>query len=547
MQVELHGIPQTATVHAQPLLVEGDGATLVVTIAADEQLAAASLALSPPQANPSFSAPVLATDKGASFDDVTWVSADWGTTRSLASVSLPALGRVGAVRVRLSIARGSSGWYSPPGPHSFTLADGPRMSLHASLPDTVADRVMLEFFSPTGDQESKALTLTAAPVFGFGPAARDLSVAVTSSSVSGLQREGQVFAFAGVPEREVAVPELIEALRRMDIELRGPCRIKFEIAAGAAGLVGLAWSFVIDRITSSFAGPLPGARVSRALAWDGVDEVPLARRGGPNAERYRVEALELHCQHVPVRERLAFAPDPDLLGEALGELLRPSLESAQRFELSVAGRLTGASIWARPLTAVVELEAALHADQAGAPAVKALATATLDLHNPEFAHMRPRWIDLDFAAPVDVAAGPLWLVIGCKEGELSWLIGQSESPGELRQRRNGGAWLSRVDRVPHAWALLRIRELELGEHPSPTLELVLRDRANDPDLFIPLTIDADGRVRYTAAQPVDADAAGEVLVRVRCTSPGLVHLSGLQLRWRPVLPQLSPNADVKVV
>jgi len=120
---------------------------LQLILAADEELVAASLSLrgrTLAAAEPSFSAPTLSSDAETpgSFTAVTWVSADWGSGRSLAKLSLCVLDPGAATLAQIKIARGGSGWYSPPGPLGVSLPAGVPVSL--SFPDTVADRLMVE-------------------------------------------------------------------------------------------------------------------------------------------------------------------------------------------------------------------------------------------------------------------------------------------------------------------------------------------------------------------------------------------------------------------
>jgi hypothetical protein len=224
--------------------------------------------------------------------------------------------------------------------------------------------------------------------------------------------------------------------------------------------------------------------------------------------------------------------------------LRPTLESGQRFELSTAQRLVGVSIWARALAEQVRIEATLHADDAGAPAPQALATTQVELSEPDYARQGPRWIELEFPTPVDVPAGPVWIVVGCEQGELAWFVGRPRpaAAGELRQRRNGGAWLTRADIDPQGWALVRVRALEQGELAAPMIELILRDRST-PEQTIPLSLDASGKLVWSADDPSDADAAGEVLLRVYSTVPTTLSLSELRLRHRLVDPPQDQPGD----
>lgn len=165
------------------------------------------------------------------------------------------------------------------------------------------------------------------------------------------------------------------------------------------------------------------------------------------------------------------------------------------------------------------------------------------LDEPEVARAEPRWIELEFPTVVETSAGSLWLVVGCDEGELAWLVAHTPlaAVGELRQRRHGGAWLTRATLDPQGWALLRVRALEQGQLAAPSVELVLRDRQAGPQT-VPLALDAAGRIAWTPSAPSNADAAGDIVLVVHSTVPTNVALSDLRLRHRLV----SPPPDIQI-
>lgn len=541
MQVQVKGQAKPPVATAEVLL-EGEGATIVLTLEADEELVDAQLKLTASTGPaPTFTAATIATDKGTTqggapiLASITWVSADWGTTRTLERIAIDKLQNASDTRVRLQVARGSSQWYSPPGPNTFSLTSAPAGQVFtAVLPDTVADRVMLEFFVANPVQPVLPVTLTAAPTLTFGSRARDITLKV--------QGKRQLFDVAGVVGDPVVVPELIAGLREQKQSLVGPGTITLELVAGAAGLVGLDWRFVTDAVRTTFVAN-GSASTSLSLPWNGRAEVPLFRRASKQAARARIEGLALALQHEPLRERLVLVPSDALLNEAVGELVRPAIESAQRFELAAPQQLIGASIWARPLTQRLVITASLYADASGAPAAQPLATTQVVLDEPEVARAEPRWIELEFPTVVETSAGSLWLVVGCDEGELAWLVAHTPlaAVGELRQRRHGGAWLTRATLDPQGWALLRVRALEQGQLAAPSVELVLRDRQAGPQT-VPLALDAAGRIAWTPSAPSNADAAGDIVLVVHSTVPTNVTLSDLRLRHRLV----SPPPDIQI-
>ncbi len=516
MKVRLDG-------HAQGVvLLDGEGRTLSITLDPDEALAEATLTLSRADAaTPKFSGPAFATDKGESLAAITWISADWGATRTLAGISLPSLSSAAALKIRLQIARGSSAWYSPPGPHTFELPAGPDQSLTASLPDTVADRVMLEFLT-NPQMTIQTVTLKQPPVIRFGARARDITL--------GVRGKRQLFAVDGEPAGPVEVPGLLDALRGQGVGLTEPTTIDLLLRAGAAGNLGVTWRFVADKICASFLVPDPSPTAALTLAWDGHEEVAIAvGDAGP----FDVFCVELALTHEPTRERLLLGPSkPPPTRSYLGELVRPADERGQRIELAEPGQIVGVSIWGRPLGDRVTALATLHADDGGAPASTPLTAARLESIEPEVARGGPRWIDLDFTAPVDVQAGPLWLVLGSEAGEFVWILdsGRPVGLGELRQRRNGGAWLARDAMDADRGVVLRVRARELGALPPPTAALVLRGPQGEESF--PLVADTGGTMlgaMFDAVGPFDGAS-----LRVRASVAAAVSLAGLRLRWRPV-------------
>lgn len=522
MQITIDGTPAPA-LQASPrrVAIVGEGVELVVELAADEELGEASLSLRRASGapEPSWSAPVVASDIDGSLSGITWVSLDWGETRTIEKVGV-ALTLANNLGVRVKIAKGASQWFSPPGPTMTAVPNsGSPITLTLSFPDTTADRLLIEFVEQ-GVDAFKTVSLTATPSVEFGPRARDVAIAAKRA----------IFSLPGEPLTPVEVPGLLAALREQKLALLGPTTIPLVLRAGSAGNIDLVWSFVADRLIHEFGPPISGQRAELALSWAGAVELPLFQRQGPLEPLARVLALELTLDYLPTPERLLIAPDPALLDEKLAELIRPLSDRAQRVELVEPEQLTGVSLRVRPLNAKVELLVAIHADAAGSPAASPLVEVPVSIDEPDYAGRAPRWLEVDFSTPIAVS-GSVWIVVRSLAGELSWMVGRPKPAAisTLRHRRSEGAWLERTEDL-EGWALLRLRALETGPSPPPTLELQLLTMGAPESHAIGWA----PTIRWTPASP--AAAATAIVLRVASAVPATFRAADLTLRWRAVAP-----------
>lgn len=518
--------------------LDGAGVNLVIELEADEELTDTMLALRPARtgSKPIWSAPAVDSDKDGTLADITWVSLDWHSTRTVEKVTFTLEG-ADNLAVRVKIAKGASQWFSPPGPTMSDVPNAGQTTRTLSFPDTTADRLLIEFVRQDLDA-FMAVTLLEPPIVEFGPRARDPVVAV--------QAKRAIFSLAGEPSGAIEVPKLLESLREQKLALLGPAKIPLVVRAGSAGNLDLTWRFVVDHRSHRFDLPLSGPSGSIELGWAGEALIVLFQRTHASDPLARVIALEFAFSHTPKRERLLFTPPLEQLREQIGELIRPLGESAQRFDLRGPELLTGVSLWVRPLSAAVELLVALHADDGGVPAAAPLVEVPVSIAAPEHAWLGPRWLEVEFPAPVP-ASGRVWFVVRGTAGELSWLLGRPEPEfapaefglGELRYRRNGGAWLDRRGSDPHAyaqaWALLRVRTLETGPIPPPTLELQLRTSNKHQSQTHPLPLVA-GKVAWTPSMAVLPNSSTAIVLRVRSSVPTTIHASALTLRWQAVTP-----------
>ena len=528
MQITIDGTPAPA-LQASPrrVVIDGEGVELLVELAADEELGEASLSLRKAGGAPEpiWSSPVVASDVDGSLTGITWVSLDWGETRTIEKVSV-ALTLANNLGVRVKIAKGSSQWFSPPGPTMTAVPNsvGPT-TLNLSFPDTTADRVLIEFVQQ-GLDSFKTVSLTATPSVEFGPRARDVALAAKRS----------IFSLPGEPLTPVEVPGLLAALREQKLALLGPTTIPLTLRAGSAGNLDLVWSFVADHLIHEFGPPISGPSGELALSWAGAEELPLFQREGALDPLARLLALELALDYLPAPERLLIEPDPALLDEKLAELIRPLNDRAQRVELAAPEQLTGVSLRVRPLSAKVELLVAVHADAAGSPAASPLVEVPVSIDEPDYAGRAPRWLEVDFPTPI-ATSGSAWIVVRSLAGELSWMVGRPKPAAisTLRHRRSDGAWLERSEDLD-GWALLRLRALETGPIPPPTLELLLLT-TGAPQSH---AIEWAPVIHWTPTSL--APAATAIVLRVTSAVPATLRVSDLTLRWRAVAAQDAPLA-----
>jgi hypothetical protein len=526
----------------ESVLITAEGLRLRLALEAGEELAEAVLELRrDATAVPPFPAPTVETSAGAGVAGVSWVKADWGSSRTVRSFALGFGGAVaGTVLVRVQIATGGSGWFSPPGPHTFTSGVAAGTTLDGTFPDTVADRIMFEFLNQTTGQPADA-TLASPPLaIGFGAHARDLSLRLAGGR--------DFFTHAGelATGATRAVPDLLATLRdassaaRADVDM--PVEIVLDVRAAVTGFVALTWSFAARRIVRRFADDGDTRRL--ALPWkEPVREaLPLEPPGRP-------ETLTVALTSEPVPERLVLEPALAELGEAVAALCRPLADNAQPFALALAQPLAGVDLWARPLTTKVTARIDVRADEGGRPAAlpnRALAgTLAIDSTNGQASLGRgPSWWPVTFDAPgpppVASPGGRFWVCVQIDEGELLWFLSAqppaaAENP---RYRRDQGDWLPRQASVgaPGAriWALARLRAVNTELPPPPGAEIILVDGNGSELPPYPLVAGPDG-LRWDAAglQPPVPGTIERIDLRLTATVASTVTLSSLHLGYRP--------------
>lgn len=514
MLLHVSSLGEQPLVGAAEALAVSDADPLVLTLEllVDERLDDASLVLRRATAPaPGLAAGISNTSAGGSLAGVEWVVAAWGQARQVEGLSLVFTSKPNPLVVRVSIARGDSGWYLPPGPHTFTL--GAAMQQQVMLPDTVAERVLVEFLDPQGVSIAVDLSETSPPRVQLGRTPRDLDLRVRGRRPM-LRWSGAIPEGAGIT---------IGDLRsRLEAELGATVRaeaVHLELRAAVAGDLALQWAFESLRVAERFVDGAPSRTMS--IPWGGaVDETLLLDAPGGA----RVEALAVSITASSVAEQLVLAPDEDPAGNH-GQLVRPLYDAAQALVLTEPWSLTGMDVLGRALTEGTSITVAIHPDAAGRPA----AAAAFELQRVIAGPMaEPAWITFDLATPLLATEGRWWLVLRVDEGELVWATAPAPL-GSLLHRRDRSQWLAHP-----AWnSLLRVRAV--GEPPKQPLSLSLRGAdAGAPESHweLPLSLAADGTVRWSAGAippPPSSTLALHLVADVATT----VVLSNLELRYRP--------------
>jgi hypothetical protein len=490
-----------------------------VVLAPDEELVDIQLSLHAPTSTspPVFSAPTIATSAGGLLSNVTWLTADWGSSRTLASVALKPTDLQAKHKAQIQIARGASGWYSPPGPHSFALVTN--TTINVGFPNTIADRLMIELMV---DGAPTACTLEQ-PSVTFGHVARNPTVALAG--------ERPLFEHTGDVNADIPIDRLLESLQRsLPLPLRNQT-FTLEIGAAAAGRLKLSWALTIVRVLEHFDTAGQQSTLSLALDWStpAVATLPITAES--------VFSLRLSTRWTPSNERAVLAPEPTSDVSTLGAagLVRPRYEQAQCFRFVPTGPLTGVDLWVRaPQQGLaIELTVTIVEDRGGIPDAAAVATASLSLAAGNSIGSTPSWLRVDLGKPLALAAERWWVVVRVDAGELAWILATPSQPrtdvGSPRYRRDEGAWLERDAGGPNAWAMTRLRALDPTPAPAPTLQLIVGETEHN------LSPSSDDPAVFELSDSLKANGASLAL-RTSSVVAGQLELGELELRWQGDVP-----------
>ncbi len=541
------------------LLLAPEAAVWRIVIPDSNELAAASLTLRryTGVSGAPFSDPVLETDgAGGGFAAISWIKADWGSARTVRTFELQ-IDTPSNLRVRVQIARGGGGWFSPPGPHTFDVGDGQSDPLRGSFPDTVADRIMFEFLHrQTGEPQ----LVTLSPLTGsdqplavsFGDHARDISLSVATKR-DFFTHSGELAA--GQP---IELGDLLDTLAAETDTTLSDTEIVLELRAAVAGYASVAWSFAHTTIVRSFAEGRE--RRSLALPWGEsvIESLALEPPGRP-------AAFELHLASESLPERLALAPAAgDPLGEAAAALCRPLYDNAQPLSMALEAPVVGVDLWARPLTDTVTVTVELRADDGGRPLAASgqepRGTLTIDYTGDHVGadhvgadHVGDRVglgsgqpgfysIALEEAAlpPVANPGDRFWLVVQVEAGELLWFFStmRPAQVGTPRYRRADGNWLERTaaafTRAGDLWAVTRLRVANSDPPPPIDTSLVLIAANGSQATTYALAPEQDGILRWSASGSEPGVPEDTERLELHLSSPvaSTVTLSRLRFTYR---------------
>ena len=545
MQIFLDDVEKPLITEARLDQVLAPEATVLrIEVPADEELASASLTLyrydgDDPEP---FSMPPLETDAAdGSFNNISWIKADWGSARTIRKFRLH-IANPDTLLIRVQIARGGGGWFSPPGPHTFK-AHSPTANviLAGSFPDTVADRVMFEFLHENDGVPVQVTLLTlpdsTEPLdLVFGHHARDIGFRVATRrdffTHAGELTAGQPIEVADLldtlrAEFDAAIADGAEGSEPVDVS------VSVEIEAAVAGHVELEWEFAHTTIIRRFANDSDTRALD--LPWSEPVSEPLVLDPPGRPESFAVSLAS-----EPVRERIALMPQmTDPLGEALAVLCRPLYDNAQPFSLALDMPLVGVDLWARVLTPSVKLAVDVRADDGGRPASEPSEKLSGTVERSDGDPGQLAFVSVAFDAPalppVENPGDRFWLFVTVEDGELVWFSSdiRPDGAGTPRYRRGSGEWLERPpgDAGP-VWSVTRLRVLDTGPPPPIESSLILIE-ADNTRTTVPLTASSDGFLRWNAADlGVPAPQVERLDVQLTSIVASSVSLSNLRLTYR---------------
>lgn len=492
---------------AQPL-------TLTLRPIDDEQLVAASLVIGAGSGSGSSSAPVeLRSSNDGAWTGVTWVMASWDSVRSVQSLTLEFASKPNPLVIRVSIAQGGSGWFLPPGPHTFTL--GAAMQLHAVLPDTVADRVLVELLDGQGSPVSADLSPVAPVGVLLGRKPRELELRVRG-------RRSLLRWSGAIPAEGWALEDLHARLRsELRSELRGE-EVVLELRAAVAGELMLSWELDALRVAERFAD----ASTTRSFEVGFASEHSEALLSA-ETEAVALESLVMAVSAAPSTEQLVPRSSTTTSsgdGQRVGQLH----DAAQLITLAQPHQLTAIDVLVRGLVDGTTVTLSLHADDGGRPAAAPLVELQQEISARMF---EPDWVSFGFTTPVLVEAGRWWVMLKVGDGELMWLVSSATTASGLFHRRDRASWLRCV---PSREAVLRARAL--AQPPAEPVSLWLQGHPIDGGAAweLPLDIDEDGVARWSSGS-VTPPVSNRIALRVAAAVTTAVTLSDLVLRYRTPL------------
>ncbi|MEM7158038.1 MAG: hypothetical protein AAF799_34675 [Myxococcota bacterium] len=492
-----------------------DGLTLRIVRAADASMAPVGL-----------DDAALDSDGSSLLSALTWIAANFGDTYALSRFQLDFTAKPNPLVVRLGVARGDSSWYPPPGPQRFDM--GGALQLNAAFPNTIADRLMLEFFveSTGGELIPAAVSLAATPLaMTYGLHARDISV--------GLQGRRTFLRSSGEASTDgVTVDGLLEHVgTELDRNLRGQT-ITIELTAEVRGSAVLEWELSSHRVEEQFQPDLD--TVALEIEWDGIATQLLPLPADGSSE---VLGLSLGSLTAPKTQRVVLAPQSTMPGPARSQLVRPLYDAAQALSVSDSRPLAGIDIYARLFGQATSVRLGIHPDDEGQPRAAPLfeVTRTFDAeHSTE-----PAWISFELETPQPLPTSLYWLVLRSDEGDIAWFVDtpSPENVDGLTYRRDGGLWLPRGSNTESPWGQTRLRVVETTEPTAPSFELAgyetLPSSSDDPPTFVAVIEPADdGSIAWFPDDAQVPPVLARLDLRIASSVATTLSLSELELQYR---------------
>lgn len=450
-------------------------------------------------------------------NDVTWLVADWGVRRPLASIKVDLVSNPDPKKeARLRISDGGV-WF--PVQSVETVPFG----VERSLPDVVASRIMLEVVLPKGNGVYEA---SAGRVSGFtvklGAQPQDLSVGVGPRPPV-FERPGRLVAGQQVQ----VVNGLRDALQQQVPRDGSAADVPVVIRDALRGRVTVtSATFAALSVYSA----LDGARTSLPLTWGAEALGQLTLNPGATLTELRFTLLaELLAERFLVEGRVAdVAP--------YAQLCDGGHEAAQGFPGLGTSALAGVDVLLRPLSERVAGTLALHPDVLGRPSEVPYTGARVPFawNAPGPKPWAAGFIPVQLSEPVGLPER-WWLVLTLSEGEALWPLSATVPAlagglGPVLRRLSGNVWTEWEAPPAQGWALGRLRVT--SKAAAPPFKVELRRGA----VKKPVTVDGSGGV----VAPADVltalnGATGPVTVAVASAGApvsGTLKLDGLRVAVR---------------
>jgi len=507
----------------QTLVLTRAGLDLRLDLAADQELDGTSiLSLDPAPGSESSVGMVtlsgtVSCDLGAfpNSSAVSWLLADWGSERPLASIQVQT---ATAAKARVKVF--SNGGWSPLYPIDI-IATG---SVQGFNP-VVAGKVLIELV--TSGQYPGLWNPAPAVVIGLILKAvtlpGDLSLTVAGQAVG--SRLSGLLPAAGAPVEGFAA-----AVNAYLADPKSVRPVPLHFSAGLPGRLQAQFSPVAVTLIRQLDG---NANEGLSLSWQGRAGESAGSHGEaqsgvslPDGALLQEFGFIVDVELLP--ETLLFPPTPKATGRA--QLAAPLACVAQGFHTDPQGpALSGLDLNLRPRGQDLEATLALHPELHGRPAPVPYSGAVLPIRWPAGADPRGAdgWLRLTLPRPVQLPDANWWTVLTVQQGEAFWnlAVEPAEGVGACLYRKGEGAWLIRGGQE---WAQTRLRVA------SPELKALTNVTVQRGNTQVSLSVDEAGRVRAELADldMLNSDKSAGLEIRFEAVAAGHITLRGLRVVYR---------------